>query len=122
MCSELAKGSVAAGAFAHPAFLREHHFRDIKSESSSLARDEAHGKPHPANLRCCFLEPLFLSCAETDHTFDVPSRRRALDILQEEKKAYHYQLFAGVEHGFALRGDPNDPYQRKQTFVNHQES
>ncbi|KAI0975709.1 alpha/beta-hydrolase [Xylaria arbuscula] len=87
VCSELAKGTVSAGAFAHPAFLKEHHFRDIK-------------------------KPLFLSCAETDHTFDVPSRRRALDILQEEKKIYHYQLFSGVEHGFALRGDPNDPYQR----------
>ncbi|KAI8237964.1 hypothetical protein K4K57_002909 [Colletotrichum sp. SAR 10_99] len=29
-----------------------------------------------------------------------------------EKKIYHYQLFSGVEHGFALRGDPKDPYQR----------
>ncbi|KAI1307073.1 hypothetical protein F5Y03DRAFT_383855 [Xylaria venustula] len=86
VCSELARGTVSAGAFAHPAFLKEHHFRDIK-------------------------KPLLLSCAETDHTFDVPSRRRALDILQEEKKIYHYQLFSGVEHGFALRGDPNDPYQ-----------
>lgn len=33
--------------------------------------------------------------------------------MQKEKKIYHYQLFAGVEHGFALRGDPEDPYQRK---------
>ncbi|KAI0521556.1 hypothetical protein F5B22DRAFT_634466 [Xylaria bambusicola] len=89
VCAELAKGTVAAGAFAHPAFLQERHFRNIK-------------------------KPLFLSCAETDHTFDLPSRRRALDILQEEKKFYHYQLFAGVEHGFALRGDPEDPYQLKR--------
>jgi hypothetical protein len=37
----------------------------------------------------------------------------ALDILQKEKKTYHYQLFSGVEHGFALRGNPDDPYQRK---------
>lgn len=59
------------------------------------------------------LEPLFLSCSEIDHTFDVPSRRRALDILQEGKKTYHYQLFSGVEHGFALRGNPDDPYQRE---------
>ncbi|KAI1366216.1 hypothetical protein F5Y08DRAFT_327435 [Xylaria arbuscula] len=91
VCSELAKETVSVGAFAHPAFLKEHHFRDIK-------------------------KPLFLSCAETDHTFDVPARRRALDILREEKKIYHYQLFAGVEHGFALRGDPNDPYQRSFIF------
>ncbi|KAI1424505.1 Alpha/Beta hydrolase protein [Xylaria sp. FL1777] len=87
VCSELAKGTVSAGAFAHPAFLKDHHFRNIR-------------------------KPLFLSCSEIDHTFDVPSRRRALDILREEKKVYHYQLFAGVQHGFALRGDPNDPYQR----------
>ncbi|KAI0415515.1 Alpha/Beta hydrolase protein [Xylaria grammica] len=82
------KGAVSAGAFAHPAFLKEDHFRSIK-------------------------KPLFLSCSEVDHTFDVSSRRRALDILQEEKKVYHHQLFSGVEHGFALRGDPDDPYQRK---------
>ncbi|RWA10350.1 hypothetical protein EKO27_g4751 [Xylaria grammica] len=88
VCSELARGAVSAGAFAHPAFLKEDHFRNIK-------------------------KPLFLSCSEVDHTFDVSSRRRALDILQEEKKVYHHQLFSGVEHGFALRGDPDDPYQRK---------
>lgn len=58
-------------------------------------------------------EPLFLSCAEVDHTFDLPSRRKALDILQSGQKTWQLQLFSGVEHGFALRGDPKDPYQRK---------
>ncbi|KAL3959323.1 short-chain dehydrogenase reductase sdr [Purpureocillium lilacinum] len=87
VCSELAKDTVSVGAFAHPAFLKEHHFENIK-------------------------KPLFLSCSETDHTFDVPSRRRALDILEKGGKTYHYQLFSGVSHGFALRGDPSDPYQR----------
>ncbi|KAK4150001.1 hypothetical protein C8A00DRAFT_46497 [Chaetomidium leptoderma] len=86
VCNELAKETVAVGAFAHPAFLKEHHFRNIN-------------------------RPLFLSCAEIDHTFDVASRRRALDILQQGNKVYHYQLFSGVEHGFALRGNPDDPYQ-----------
>ncbi|ORX95663.1 hypothetical protein BCR34DRAFT_628992 [Clohesyomyces aquaticus] len=88
VCEELAKGVVTAGAFAHPAFLKEHHFKHIN-------------------------KPLFLSCAEEDHTFDVPSRQRALDILRNGKKRYHYQVFSGVQHGFALRGDPKDPYQRK---------
>ncbi|EUC34690.1 hypothetical protein COCCADRAFT_35726 [Bipolaris zeicola 26-R-13] len=91
VCDELAKDRVTVGAFAHPAFLKEHHFQNIK-------------------------KPLFLSCSERDHTFDVPSRRRALDILQERSKTFHYQLFSGVEHGFALRGDPDDPYQRILTF------
>lgn len=62
-------------------------------------------------------EPLFLSCAEIDHTFDLASRRRALDILQEGKKTYHHQLFSGVEHGFAMRGDLEDPYQRAYTII-----
>ncbi|KAI0448773.1 hypothetical protein F5B21DRAFT_518683 [Xylaria acuta] len=87
VCNELARGTVTAGAFAHPAFLKEHHFRNIE-------------------------RPLFLSCSEIDHTFDVSSRRRAVDILRNEKKVYHCQLFSGVEHGFALRGNPDDPYQR----------
>ncbi|RBR25046.1 uncharacterized protein FIESC28_02170 [Fusarium coffeatum] len=88
VCNELKGDTVTVGAFAHPAFLKEHHFTDLK-------------------------KPLFLSCSEIDHTFDVPSRRRALDILQDKKKIFHYQVFSGVEHGFALRGDPKDPYQRE---------
>lgn len=63
-------------------------------------------------------EPLFMSCSEVDHTFDQRSRRRALDILRAEKKTWHLQLFSGVEHGFALRGDPKDPFQRKSMQVN----
>lgn len=58
-------------------------------------------------------EPLLLSCAENDHAFDTGSRRKALDILQKDKKRYHFQLFQGAAHGFAVRGDPADPYQRK---------
>lgn len=34
-------------------------------------------------------------------------------MLIEDKKPYHLQLFSGVEHGFALRGNQNDPYERK---------
>lgn len=62
------------------------------------------------------LEPLFLSCAETDHTFNVESRRRAVDILIQQKQPYQVQLFSGVQHGFALRGDMHNPYERKQTI------
>jgi len=76
-----------AGAFAHPAFLKEEHFRKLE-------------------------RPLFLSCAETDHTFGTALRNRAVDILIEDKKTYHVQLFSGVEHGFALRGDMSKPYER----------
>ncbi|RFU35121.1 hypothetical protein B7463_g1178, partial [Scytalidium lignicola] len=87
VCNALAGDTVSVGAFAHPAFLKEHHFFNLKA-------------------------PLFLSCAEVDHTFDAASRRRAVDILQSEKKPYQLQLFYGVEHGFALRGNMDNPYER----------
>ncbi|PPQ79650.1 hypothetical protein CVT24_010246 [Panaeolus cyanescens] len=72
---------VVAGAFAHPAFLNEDHFRNIK-------------------------KPLLLSCSEVDMTFPTEERRRAEDILAEIKATYHVQIFSGVVHGFATRGDP----------------
>ncbi|KAL2846450.1 Alpha/Beta hydrolase protein [Aspergillus pseudoustus] len=88
VCNELAKETVAAGGFARPAFLREDHFTKVT-------------------------KPLFLSCSEEDHTFDQDSRRTALDILQSGRKTYHLQLFSGVEHGFALRGNMKNPYERE---------
>lgn len=60
-------------------------------------------------------EPLLLSCAEKDHAFGVESRRTALDILEREQKRYHVQLFQGVGHGFAVKGDPKDPYQSESS-------
>ena len=75
------------GAFAHPAFLKEHHFENLQ-------------------------RPLFLSCAETDFTFETDARNKAIAILREAKKPYHLQLFSGVEHGFALRCDLSKPYER----------
>ncbi|KAJ6597571.1 Alpha/Beta hydrolase protein [Mycena vulgaris] len=79
-----ATDSIVAAAFAHPAFLNEDHFKKLK-------------------------QPLLLSCAETDFTFPLESRRRAEDILVETKAKYQFQVFSGVQHGFALRGDPDVP-------------
>lgn len=87
VCDQLASSLCAAGAFAHPAFLKEHHFKNLQ-------------------------RPLFMSCAEVDHTFDTESRNKAVDILIEGKKTYHLQLFSGVSHGFALRGNMEDAYER----------
>ncbi|OCH86105.1 alpha/beta-hydrolase [Obba rivulosa] len=78
---------LAAGAFAHPAFLDEDQFRNAK-------------------------QPIFLSCAEVDSTFPTESRRKAEDILVQVKTPYHVQLFGGVEHGFAVRGNDKDRLSR----------
>jgi dienelactone hydrolase len=58
-------------------------------------------------------EPLFLSCSEIDHTFPPDARNKAVEILQDAKKSYQLQVFSGVEHGFALRCNLNNPYERK---------
>lgn len=87
VCDLLARGDCEAGAFAHPAYLKEHHF-------AKLGR------------------PLYLACAECDHTFDTESRRKAVDIMSQAGKRYCLQVYSGVEHGFALRGDMDDHYER----------
>lgn len=79
-----ATGLLVAAAFAHPAFLDESHFEKIKA-------------------------PLLMSCAEVDHTFPLDARRRAEDILVQRKCQYHIQVFSGVEHGFASKGNLQDP-------------
>lgn len=66
-----------------------------------------------SNPSICLLEPLLLSCASKDVAFESPARRAAIDILQSQNTPYQVQLFSGVEHGFALRGDVTIPYDRK---------
>ncbi|KAJ7827988.1 Alpha/Beta hydrolase protein [Mycena leptocephala] len=75
---------IVAAAFAHPAWLNEDQIRNLK-------------------------HPLLLSCAETDFTFPTEFRRRAEDILIETTAKYQIQVFSGVEHGFAVRGDLANP-------------
>ncbi|KAI0290631.1 Alpha/Beta hydrolase protein [Multifurca ochricompacta] len=78
---------VVAAAIAHPSFLNEDHFKNVK-------------------------KPLFLSCAEVDQQFPLESRHRAETILAENKAVYHFQLFGGVSHGFAVKGDPDVPNEK----------
>ncbi|KAJ7910094.1 dienelactone hydrolase [Mycena leptocephala] len=80
--------TACVGAFGHPAFLNESHFKIVP------------------------VKPLFLSCAETDHTFPAPARHRAEELLTTGKRTFYIQLFSGVEHGFALRGNMDDAYER----------
>lgn len=87
VCQLLATNTISAGAFAHPTRLKEEHFVALK-------------------------HPLLLSCAETDGAFPSELRRKTVDVLQRERKVYHLQLFQGVSHGFASRGDLHGPYEK----------
>ncbi|KAJ7580258.1 Alpha/Beta hydrolase protein [Mycena floridula] len=78
-----ATDKIVAAAVAHPAFLLEEHFAQAK-------------------------KPLLLSCAEDDFTFSLDSRRQAEDILKGNSSQYCFQVFSGVSHGFAVRGDPKE--------------
>ncbi|KAL0255015.1 hypothetical protein SLS55_009542 [Diplodia seriata] len=49
--------------------------------------------------------PVSISAAETDNIFPAPKRRESEDILVDIKATYQLNLFSGVEHGFAVRGD-----------------
>ncbi|KAH9884650.1 Alpha/Beta hydrolase protein [Cubamyces lactineus] len=78
----LATDWVTAGAIAHPAFLDGGHFRRLK-------------------------KPLLISSPEDDFTFPSAARRRAEDIMVEQKATYYIQIFSGAFHGFATRPDPS---------------
>ncbi|KAF9481285.1 alpha/beta-hydrolase [Pholiota conissans] len=75
-----ATDKVVAAGFVCPIYITEEHFRNIK-------------------------KPFLLSCSEHDVTFPTPQRHKAEEILAEIKATYHVQVFSGVEHGFAARGD-----------------
>ncbi|PPR06547.1 hypothetical protein CVT26_000725 [Gymnopilus dilepis] len=80
---------VEAAAFAHPSSLNEDHFKNLRSS-------------------------LCYSLVQASITLlpEAESRRRAEDILAEGKKSYLVQIFSGVNHGFATRGDPNIEHER----------
>ncbi|RYC79719.1 hypothetical protein BFJ63_vAg17399, partial [Fusarium oxysporum f. sp. narcissi] len=56
--------------------------------------------------------PLSIAAAQTDNIFPAKLRHRSEEILIETGKPFQINLFSGVEHGFAVRGYPNDPAQR----------
>ncbi|KAL4937914.1 hypothetical protein BDV06DRAFT_215512 [Aspergillus oleicola] len=87
ICDLLATDAISAGAFAHPAFLQERHFAKLQ-------------------------KPLFLSCSEKDHTFPTAARRKSNRHHERKRQQTPIAVILGVEHGFALRGNMEDSYER----------
>lgn len=54
-------------------------------------------------------KPVLFSCAETDSIFTPELRAATETILAKNKQRYQVDLFSGVSHGFAVRGDLNNP-------------
>ena len=49
--------------------------------------------------------PLAIAAAETDAIFPEEKRHQTEKILKEMGASYQINLYSGVEHGFAVRGD-----------------
>lgn len=81
------EGKIDVGYCAHPSFIDKEELQDMKG-------------------------PLAISAAETDSIFPTEKRHETEVILKEMKASYQINLYAGVEHGFAVRGDMKDQKQK----------
>lgn len=89
------QGKIDAGYTAHPSFVQDDELNDIKG-------------------------PLSIAAAETDEIFPNDKRHHTEDLLKALKLPYQINLYAGVEHGFAVRGDPSDKkkqYAKEAAFL-----
>lgn len=80
------EGLANAAAIAHPSFV-------------SIEEIEAIGSK----------KPLLISAAEEDHIFPANLRHLTEEKLKEIHAIYQLDLFSGVSHGFAARGDITKP-------------
>ena len=67
-----------------------------------------------------FKGPLSIAAAETDTIFPNEKRHRSEEILKEVGHPYQINLYSGVEHGFAVKGDPKIPqakWAKEQAFL-----
>ncbi|KAG1804472.1 hypothetical protein EV424DRAFT_1474460 [Suillus variegatus] len=91
--------------FGNPVHL---HLKKSGFDRSTWRTKTAGALAHPAFLD----EDHFEKLDEEDHTFPLASRRRAEDIMVARRSTYHFQVFSGVKHGFAVRCDPAIDTQR----------
>jgi len=73
---------------------------------------------HPAKLTIpqeieAIKTPTLWICAEVDQSFGTEDRKKTEEILKQSGKHAVFKDYAGTTHGFAARGDPNNPVVQK---------
>lgn len=85
---QLAEDGLAdVGAIAHPSFVEAKEVEAIDNK-----------------------KPLLISAAENDSIFTEELRHLTESILKKKGNCYQLDLFSGVNHGFAARGDVSIPW------------
>lgn len=91
----LKPGSIDVGYCAHPSFVEDDELKAIKG-------------------------PFAIAAAETDSIFPTEKRHHSEVLLKEVGQPYQINLYSGVEHGFAVRGDPSKQvtrYAKESAFL-----
>jgi len=91
----LKKGVTDAGYVAHPSFVTTEEVKAIEG-------------------------PFSIAAAETDGIFPPEKRHETEQILKDIKVPYQINLYSGVVHGFAVRGDLSSKivtYAKEQAFL-----
>lgn len=89
------KDGILCGYVAHPSFVTEDELQN-------------------------FGRPLSIAAAETDEIFTIQQRHRSEAILRGVGKPYQINLYSGVVHGFAVRGDMtvrHEKFAKEQAFI-----
>lgn len=89
------KNGIEVGFVAHPSFVEEDELAAIGG-------------------------PLSIAAAETDNIFTTEKRHKSEEILKGTKKPFQINLFSGVEHGFAVRGNlevGTQKFAKEQAFL-----
>lgn len=89
------KSGIDVGYVAHPSFVEEDELAAIGG-------------------------PLSIAAAETDDIFTTEKRHKSEEILKATKQPFQINLFSGVSHGFAVRGDlkiKTQKFAKEQAFL-----
>lgn len=113
MVRSLKDGKFDAGYIAHPSLVTPEELKAITKPLSIAAAGEFRPRPF------VFSTSTAHSPSEVDQIFAVSLRHESESILSKIGVPYSINLYGGVAHGFAVRGDltvPNIKFAKEQAF------